>query len=109
MNRPLYKKLYIDMIRNKYPEKEALCSHFLEKENWTALDVMEVNDLLFGDKRSKSAHTRDKAHRSYDIESIKQILAYQRNNMLTNREVARHYGLSRNTVAKWKKLFGESI
>lgn len=35
-NRPLYNKLYTDMIREKYPDKEAHCNSYLKKENWTA-------------------------------------------------------------------------
>lgn len=103
-NRPFYHKLYTDLIRNKCPEKESACLVYLQKENWTALDVIQVNELLFGSKKM-AGHAIDKKHRSYDQESIKQILLYQQKNKLNNKEIANKYGLSRNTVAKWKKLF----
>lgn len=106
-NRPFYRKLYTDMIRDRYPEKEMLCSGFMEKEIWTALDVIEVNALLFG-KTKKEADTRvDQKHRAYDKESIKRILRYQQINKLNNIQLANKYGLSRNTIAKWKKQFPE--
>ncbi|MDR1706793.1 MAG: hypothetical protein LBR46_02190 [Prevotella sp.] len=103
-NRPFYHKLYADLIREKCPGKEQECFFYLQKENWTALDVIKVNELLFGSKK-RADQSIDKKHRSYDQESIKQILMYQCNNMLNNNEVANKYGLSRNTIAKWKKLF----
>lgn len=106
-NRPFYHKVYADMIRDKYSDKESLCARYLQKENWTALDVIEVNELLFGSQKRRADRQIDQKHRSYDSESIKQILLYQQGNKLNNTQTARKYGLSRNTVAKWKKLFSE--
>ena len=103
-NRPFYHKLYADLIRDKYPDKMPDCSGYLQKENWTALDVIQVNELLFGSKM-RVGLSIDKKHRAYDKESIQQILIYQQNNMLNNNQIANKYGLSRNTVAKWKKLY----
>ena len=106
-NKPFYSKLYADIIRDKYPEKELSCLAYLSKENWTALDVIEVNEFLFGSKKQKGDVRIDRKHRSYDTQSICQILRYQQNNKLNNNEVARTYGVSRNTIAKWKTLFLE--
>lgn len=106
-NRPFYHKLYADMIRDKYPEKEGDCFSYLQRENWTALDVIRVNELLFGSKK-KVDHAIDRKHRSYDKESIKEILLFQQKNKLNNNEIANKYELSRNTIAKWKKLFTTS-
>lgn len=104
-NRPYYHKLYADMIRDKYPENEQICSHYLKKENWTALDVIRVNELLFpSEKRKKHIETRNR-HRAYDVESIKKILCYQHMNKLNNNQLASHFVISRNTIAKWKKMF----
>lgn len=105
-NRPYYHKLYADLIRDKYPGKEKDCSAYLQKENWTALDVIHINELLFGVKK-KEHQSIDKKHRSYDLESIEQILLYQQNNMLNNNQVANKYGLSRNTISKWRRLFAK--
>ena len=106
-NRPYYHKIYADMIKDKYPDKVNMCESYLKKENWTALDVITVNDILFGSNKEKEDIAIDQKHRAYDTESIKQILIYQRDNRLNNIQVANQYNLSRNTVAKWKQLFPE--
>ncbi len=103
-NRPFYRKLYTDLIRDKYPDMEPACSVYLQKENWTAPDVIQVNELLFGNKE-RAGISIDKKHRAYDEQSIRKILIYQFKNKMNNKEVACKYGLSRNTLAKWKKLF----
>ena len=108
-NRPLYHKLYRDMIRDKYPEKEHMCSHFLRKKGWTALDVIRVNTILFARQRNRSQTAADQRHRSYDEASILEILRYQQENELNNIQLANKFSLSRNTVAKWKKIFEEEI
>lgn len=104
-NRPIYHKLYADMIRDKYPEKMFICEMYLQKTDWTALDVINVNQLLFGEKKNSETIAVDQKHRAYDRKSIEQILQYQKINMLNNRQLANKFGLSRNTVAKWKRLF----
>ena len=103
--KPLYQKLYADMIRDKYPDKENLLKQFLKKESWTTLDVIEVNDLLFGLDKNKNSVRRAMKHRAYDEESVKQILEYQKKNKLNNTQLANKYNLSRNTVKKWKDIF----
>lgn len=108
-NRPNYRKLYADMIRDKYPEKVSECASCFEKEEWTALDVIRINEKLFGSQKRKSDLKVDRAHRAYDIASIRDILAHQRKDRLNNKQLAVEYGLSRNTVAKWKKLFQEEL
>ncbi|MFV0420103.1 MAG: AsnC family protein [Dysgonomonas sp.] len=107
MNRPFYHKLYADMIRDKYPHKKLLCAEFLNKENWTALDVIQVDELLFGSDKKKADVRMDHKHRSYDPESIRQILRHQQRNRLNNSQLACKFGLSRNTIARWKQLFPE--
>ena len=108
-NRPFYHKLYADMIRDICPDKEHNCADYLNKENWTALDVIDVNTILFGKKQERKEIVSDQRHRAYDRESIVLILLDQKENILNNKEIAVKYRLSRNTVAKWKKMFGEEI
>ena len=95
------------MIRDKYPEKKSICTDYLQKKNWTALDVIQVNELLFGLGKKKADVRMDHKHRSYDTESIRQILSHQQKNQLNNKQIACKFGLSRNTVARWKRLFPE--
>ena len=42
---------------------------------------------------------------SFDQESILKILDYQKRHKCNNTELARHFKISRNTVASWKKRF----
>ncbi|WP_126651232.1 hypothetical protein [Chryseobacterium aureum] len=54
------------------------------------------------DQKTQVANQR---YRSYDKASILEMLDYQTKNQLNNSEWARHFALSRNTVAKWKNNF----
>ena len=105
--RPYYHKIYADMIASKYPDKIKLCEHYLKKEDWTALDVITVNDILFGSSKKKADVAIDQKHRAYDEESIKEILKHQRDYKLNNIQVANLYKVSRNSITKWKLLFPE--
>ncbi|NIF06693.1 helix-turn-helix domain-containing protein [Chryseobacterium sp. Tr-659] len=96
---PNYKRIYIDLIEQKFPQKKNECIHILKKEQLTAIEVVMLNRILFG-KENKKNHFK-----SYDITSIRTILKYQKENNLNNTHVAKHYGLSRNTVAKWKSKY----
>lgn len=101
--KPDYKVLYYDIITKKYPDKKEQCKTILEKENLSFADIIELNKKIFGtDKEMELANQR---HRSYSKKDILQILDYQRNNKLNNNQLANHFKLSRNTVAKWKKIF----
>ena len=101
---PDYKKIYSDMIAERYPEKKEQCHSILEKGKLSFLDIIKLNSLLFGIK-DKKASVFNQQHKSYDRSAIHEILEYQLKNDLNNTQVARHFKLSRNTVAKWKKLF----
>ncbi len=43
--------------------------------------------------------------RSYNEEDILRILQYQKNHNMNNLQVAERFGLSRNTMTKWRRLF----
>lgn len=103
--KPLYYKLYADMIKDKYPEKKEQCIGYLERTDWTALDVISINNILFGKGQDRTDIAIDMKHRSYDPDSIHKILNDQQKSKMTNKEIAYKYGLSRNTIAKWKRLF----
>ncbi|MBB6371845.1 helix-turn-helix domain-containing protein [Chryseobacterium shigense] len=96
---PDYKKIYIDILKKKYPEKAERCTVILQKEQLTSLDVVHLNEIIFG----KESAVKNQAHKSYDTEAIHEILNYQSKNSLSNSQLARHFRISRNTVAKWKK------
>ncbi|MGV1003122.1 helix-turn-helix domain-containing protein [Empedobacter falsenii] len=100
MNRIDYKKLYHDIIRDKYPNKEKYCKKIMSKKHLTIFDIMELNRKLFGDININE----NQKFRSYTREDILNILDYQKNNKLNNTQLANHFKLSRNTISKWKKV-----
>jgi len=102
--KPNYKKIYKDLIDKKYPEKKEVCKMLLNKHTWSALDVIAINKLIFEEKYIQKKRINQK-HNAYNRSDILQILEYQRNNSLNNTQIAIYFALSRNTIAKWRKLF----
>ena len=101
---PNYKKIYRDLILEKYSHKmdDPKVNTSLKNLN-TTLDVIKLNDLLTNN-RSSNTEINQKL-RSYDKESIIKILSYQKINRMNNTQVAAHFNLSRNTITKWKRIF----
>lgn len=102
--KPNYKKIYTDLLKLKFPEKEKECLPFLKKTDFTELDVIDIENVIFGKQNSKS-ELNNRRHRSYNKVAIFKILDYQKENNLNNSQLAKHFGLSRNTIAKWRKIF----
>lgn len=101
--KPHYKKIYTDILERKYPDKKNECKVLLGKEHLSVLDVIQLNKQIFGLPNAKTEIFNQK-HRSYSQSDIVEILDYQKKNGLNNVQLALHFKLSRNTVAKWKKL-----
>ncbi|WP_426479636.1 helix-turn-helix domain-containing protein [Chryseobacterium sp. CBSDS_008] len=100
---PNYRRIYTDIISKKHPDKEFDCRSILKKEQLTTIDIIRLNEIIF--KTDKKTEDFNQKHRSYDIDSIKDILEYQVKNKLSNTQVAFHFKMSRNTISKWKKLY----
>ena len=68
------------------------------------MDVITLNAKIFklNDKETLDFNQK---HKSYDQETILQILTYQNKEKLNNIQLANHFNLSRNTVSKWKRLY----
>ncbi|MDQ8140473.1 helix-turn-helix domain-containing protein [Chryseobacterium sp. CFS15] len=101
---PDYKRIYGDILNSRYPDKKKYCENILHNDILTHLDVIKLNTIIFGEATAESWNF-DKRHRSYNKETILKILQYQKKNKLSNTQLAMHYSLSRNTVARWRKLF----
>lgn len=97
---PDFRQIYLDIITSKYPEKYNLCEYLLKKKEFLALDIMKINHLIFASSEKDS-----QKYRSYKKTDILQILDYQRKKDLNNSQLANHFKMSRNTIAKWKKVF----
>lgn len=94
----------MDILSKKYPEKEHKCRYILEKKELSVLDIIKINEIIFG-ITDKEESINNQKHRSYDHSTVLEILNYQKKNKLNNSQLATHFKLSRNTIAKWRKNF----
>lgn len=101
---PDYHRIYNDIINKKHPDRKEECKFLLDKRELSVLDIIELNRKIFG-LADQGTEAFNQSHRSYNKSSILKILNYQEKNKLNNMQLARHFKLSRNTVARWKRLF----
>lgn len=101
---PDYKRIYKDILDKKYPDKKQQCIHLLDKEKLTFLDIIELNRKIFG-VPDKSTEMFNQRHRCYNRSDILKVFDYQKKKNINNSQLAKHFGLSRNTITKWKKKF----
>ena len=101
---PDYKRIYSDILNKKFPDKICNCKKLMEKKSLSVLDILELNEKIFG-ASDKETEIFNQKHRAYKEDSIREILNYQIKNKYNNTELARHFKLSRNTVAKWKLIY----
>lgn len=99
---PDYKSIYSDILDKKYPHKKEKCEVLLNKKKLSALDVIKLNQMIFGNTENENFTRR---HNSYSKSDILIILDYQKKNRCNNSQLAAHFKLSRNTVTKWRKIF----
>lgn len=104
-HKPDFAKIFKEMAQ-KNEISVLKYQRILEQKNWDSLDVIEANDLLFT-SQTKENIKFNKRHKAYDENSIKRLLEYQRQNELNNSEMTRLFGISRNTLARWHKIFAE--
>lgn len=99
-----YKRIYQDLLTMKFPDKIRDCQSLLDKKELTGLDIIQLNEKIFDDP-NKQTTMYNQQLRSYIKSDILKILEYQDKYQLNNTQLAIHFKLSRNTVAKWKKIF----
>lgn len=97
---PNYKRIYHDFIESKCPDKLEYVKRYLSKETMSLSDVLKVNNIIFFDRLSEN-----QKFKSYDKQTIFEMLDYQKKHKLNNSQLAKHFKLSRNTVTKWKRIF----
>lgn len=98
--KPDYQKIFQDMFKYNFVEHNQALSERLEKGPLTSIEVMQLNNRLFYKNKKQSS-----IYKAYDKSSIKKILQYQKIHQLNNTELAKHFGISRNTIAKWKNIY----
>ena len=98
-----YQQIYSDILDKKFPEKSLECYSILNKRNLSAIDIIELNKKIF--ESNKEAEHVNQKYRSYNKSDIFKVLEYHKKHKLNNSQLALHFKLSRNSVAKWKKMF----
>ncbi|WP_353164355.1 helix-turn-helix domain-containing protein [Empedobacter brevis] len=103
IKQPDYKQIFLDILEEKYPNKKEKCSDILNQEPLSIIEIIALNKIIFDtDKENEKSNQK---HRSYSKAAIFKILDYQKEHHLNNSQLANHFNLSRNTIAKWKKVF----
>jgi hypothetical protein len=102
---PDYKQIYTDILQEKFPEKlgDSTIRDKLKTLD-SAISILKFNKLVFGEPEY-AVEFNNQRLRSYDEESIVEILRYQKKNNLSNLQVSNHFKISRNTITKWKAIF----
>ncbi|UWX62064.1 helix-turn-helix domain-containing protein [Chryseobacterium oranimense] len=104
INTPNYKKIYTDILDQKYPQKIPICQRILNKKKLSTLDIIALNKIIFGEQDNESIIFNQR-HRSYCEKTIIEILDYQKKYNLNNTQIALHFKMSRNSVATWKRKY----
>ena len=108
-NKPDYERIFRELAeKGNIPAEQH--KQLFSRKSWSNLDVIQVNEQLFGNKKNNESIAFNQKHKAYDEESIIRILAYQRRHGLSNAQIAKMFKLSRNTIAKWHRIFpGQNI
>lgn len=101
-SRPNYKAIYNDILKSLASEVIEKTAQIMSKDQLSISDVIRLNNLIFS---NETRNNNNQKFRSYDKVTILEILEFQKKNGYNNSEVAQHFKLSRNSVAKWKKTF----
>lgn len=100
---PDFQKIYGEIIELFHPEKKEECTYYLNRTDWSSMDVITVTNILFAEKSSKEVLAFNQKHRAYDEKTIIKILRYQKQYKLNDTQASMHFKLSRNTLLKWKR------
>ncbi|MCT2409130.1 helix-turn-helix domain-containing protein [Chryseobacterium antibioticum] len=97
MKTPNYQKIYEDLIKFK-----GLEDHMTVPKLERSIDIIKFNKLI--SKQTVNEIVTQQG-RSYDEDSILELLHYQIKYEMSNTQLALEFKLSRNTVARWKKIY----
>lgn len=100
---PNYKKIFSDLIEMKYPYKKKECTPILNKVKLSQFDVLKLSNII-SENQIEANNRFNQRHKSYNHESIQEILKYQEEYNLNDTETALYFKMSRNTLKKWKAL-----
>lgn len=107
-----YKNIYTDLIyESKYID--TVSQTFLQSQInqiKTFRDVLRINqELRKGKQLNQDDLKINQQLKSYDKNMILNILEEQKKFGLTNLDISKKYKMSRNTIAKWRRVFKDEI
>lgn len=105
---PNYLKIYIDIIKYKFPNMHKELDLLQKKDQLNFFEVVELNKKMFGEKK-KEYNQQAQKYKAYEKETILYILRYQKSHKLNNSQTSLYFNMSRNTLARWKKIFKDLI
>ncbi|ATN05801.1 helix-turn-helix domain-containing protein [Chryseobacterium indologenes] len=104
---PDYHRIFNDILSKKNPVNKIACLKILEKKDLSALDVIKLNTLIFSyTERNTPSGIGENKHRSYNKTDILYMLDFQKENGYNNSQISLYFRVSRNSIAKWRKIFG---
>jgi transposase len=111
INKVRYKKLFRDMILDSSNLTITQKNKFLKKVEALSniRSVMRLSKELEPYLERTHVSSKRGSLRAFDKAFILKVLREQKKKSLSNSDIRRKYKLSRNTIAKWKKLFGDTL
>lgn len=112
MNRVNYKALYLDFLEESegllpIDIKMRLMNRIQCKlhEELSFKELIDFNQIIRKHSIRPSSYNTYTSVNSYDEAYIRYVLSYQEEYKLSNTQVALEFKLSRNTLARWQKIF----
>lgn len=100
--KPNYNAIFNDIVNSSSIKTNSNIKTILSKNNLCSSDVLKLNSLIF---KNSIKEKNNQKYKSYDEETILKILDFQRKNDCTNVELSNRFSISRNSIAKWKKIY----
>jgi len=110
MKKVNYVSLYTDFINDNNSlqdkTKKSLLKQIKNQKELSVKKIIEINSIIKNEISSNKTNKRAQQLKAYDYDFVQQTLDYQKENNLSNNTISTQFKLSRNTIAKWKKHFG---
>jgi hypothetical protein len=102
---PDYHRIFNDIL-SKILSIKLHALKFLKRKDLSALDVIKLNTLIFSyTERNTPSGIGENKHRSYNKTDILYMLDFQKENGYNNSQISLYFRVSRNSIAKWRKIF----
>lgn len=100
---PNYSKLYMDIASYYDITLQPQMVHKINNINKT-VDVLQINKAIF-----ESSYFSLGQANAYQMADVMHILTYKRKNKLNLSQTANHFKMSRNTLTRWERVYGQAV